>query len=84
MSLLPNFMRSAGRDWARRFRPPHGFDGTEAALAARFPDQLSNIRALLMQVRRTLRVAEFTDPQHSAWWRARHAAELPLGFSGAA
>ncbi|MEM7615336.1 MAG: FAD-dependent oxidoreductase, partial [Pseudomonadota bacterium] len=57
---------------------PHGFDAIEEVLAHRFPELRSGIKACLTQVRRTLRVAEFTDPKHGTLWRARHAAELPL------
>ena len=80
IQLIPvtNLHEIRWRGLGEPFQLPHGFDEVETALAARFPEQRSNIRALLTQVRRTLRIAEFGSPEHSAWWRIRNAAELPL------
>lgn len=75
---VPNLHEIHRKGLGAPFRLPHGFDRIEAVLSERFPDQTAGIRALLTQVRRTLRLAEFTDPQHGAWGRVRHAAELPL------
>jgi phytoene dehydrogenase-like protein len=57
---------------------PHGFDAVEADLTERFPHQRKNIRAFLRQVRRSLQLGAFRSPDHGLFWRAAHAAELPL------
>ena len=57
---------------------PHGFDAVESVLADRFPRQRDAIHRFLRQIRRTLRVGEFSGEQHSLLWRTAHAGELPL------
>jgi len=57
---------------------PRGFDAVEARLIERFPHQRRNIRAFLRQVRRSLQLGSFRSPEHGLFWRALHAAELPL------
>ena len=75
---VPNLHEIRWHGLGEPFVLPHGFDNIEAALDARFPTERAKIKALLNQVRRTLRIAEFADPAHDAWWRIKHAAELPL------
>ena len=75
---VPNLHEIRWRGLGAPFRLPHGFDRIETALVDRFPEERTNIRAFLTQVRRTLQVAEFASPEHGAWWRLRHMADLPL------
>ncbi|MEO1200447.1 MAG: NAD(P)/FAD-dependent oxidoreductase [Pseudomonadota bacterium] len=75
---VPNLHEIRWKGLGAPFQLPHGFEQIEAKLAERFPAESTSIKALLTQVRRTLRMAEFMDPQHDGWWKARHAAELPL------
>lgn len=75
---VPNFQEIRWKGLGTPFNLPHGFDQIEAALIDRFPDERAGIKALLSEVRRTLHVTEFANPQHGVWWKLRHAAELPL------
>ncbi|MDJ1016004.1 MAG: NAD(P)/FAD-dependent oxidoreductase [Paracoccaceae bacterium] len=75
---VPTLHEVRWRGLGEPFQLPHGFDNIEAALGARFPEERDNIRALLTQVRRTLRIMDYGNPEHGAWWRIRNAAELPL------
>lgn len=57
---------------------PHDFGAVEAGLTERFPHQRKNIHGFLRQVRRSLQLGAFRNPDHGKFWRTLHAAELPL------
>lgn len=77
MSEVPTFQEVRWHGLGAPFQLPHGFDTIQAALDDRFPEARDQTRALLIRLRRTLRLPEFASPDHDLWWRMLHAAELP-------
>lgn len=75
---VPNFQEIRWKGLGTPFNLPHGFEHIAAALIDRFPKDQDGIKALLSDVRHTLHLLEFSDPQHGLFWKIRHAAELPL------
>ena len=74
----PDFYEVRSATLTAPFVLPHGFDDVEAALISRFPDQESNIKRFLRQIRRSLMALEYLRGPHDALWRLAHVSELPL------